>query len=402
MTAPEAAPAPLRIVQVIAAISETYGGPSIGALELHRELSRSGVASILMTTSLRSDDGTTMSTDEENRVKAGAFVRTFRPSRPYFLKNSWGLLRGLRSETATVDLIHIHGQYLFPNVFAYLAARRHSVRYGVQPHGSLEPYQRAQSRLKKGLYNALIGSRIMKNASYVLFATELESANARDVVDPARAIVVALGATLPEPQSIPAVVQRIDGRPREKVVLFLGRLARKKRPDLLIRAWAEVSRPTGSLLLIAGPDDSFTAAELTLLAGQMGVADSVMLVGHATAEEKSWLYAASGTFVLASENENFGITVTEAMTAGCHIICTEAVAASHLLVEAGAGAVLPELTVSTLAASITLALTDPDAQAESAIVARKFAAEHVSWKPLAAVLEDQAILGRQSCRVVQP
>src|SRR5438034_479735 len=59
--------------------------------------------------------------------------------------------------------------------------------------------------------------------------------------------------------------------PEEKLILFLGRLSAKKSPDLLLRAFAELtSRSTGIpvTLVFAGPDENGEKAKLSELASQ--------------------------------------------------------------------------------------------------------------------------------------
>src|SRR5205807_8839857 len=66
--------------------------------------------------------------------------------------------------------------------------------------------------------------------------------------------------------------------PEEKLILFLGRLSAKKSPDLLLRAFAELSgRSAGTpmTLVFAGPDESGVVAELDQMATQMGVRTKV-------------------------------------------------------------------------------------------------------------------------------
>jgi glycosyltransferase involved in cell wall biosynthesis len=278
----------------------------------------------------------------------------------------------------------MHGQYLSPHVVAFLAAKIYGTPYGVQAHGTLEPYQRAISPRRKALFNWLVGRRILRGAAYVHFATEIEADHAADVVRADQAWVHSLGATLSETPRRPVRLEAdVHGSP---LVSFVGRLAAKKRPDLLIEAWARTRRPSSARLVIAGPDEAFTEKQLRQLAERLGVGDSVVAVGEVNLHEKTWLFGHSDIFVLPSENENFGITVGEAMLAGCHVIVTTHVAASHHLDRARSGRVIPEAEMGALTVALNEAFERPEFVADSGKRAQIYAERHLSWDGMAEAL----------------
>lgn len=380
----------LKVTQVNAVIAEVYGGPSIGSVALNAKLRELGVDATLYSTALSGGTNLVLNAAERARFAAtGAQTRLFEPAWPSALQNGKGFFQAILREARVTDLIHIHGQYQLPHVYAYFAARRAGVPYGVQVHGGLEPYQRAKSRWKKRIYNLLVGNRILRNAAYVHFSSPSEAERARDVVRPEQELVVPLGASLP-PERPVASLAGVLGKNRASIVLFLGRLTHKKRPDLLLDAWAKTDRPKGSLLIIAGPDEDVSASQLRSQAQGLGISKSVLFPGQVSGPEKAWLYRHSGTFVLASENENFGLTVGEAMLGGCHVIASEGVAASEFLRLARSGAVLSEMTSESLAASLGRALKDPEMIAESGKRAATYADERLGWEPLAKAIATQA------------
>lgn len=377
----------LKITQVNAVVAEIYGGPSVGSVALNAKLRELGIDATLYATSLNGARKTRISEAEKARYRAtGADVRLYKPSFPTKMQNSWRLCLAIFLAVSQSDLVHIHGQYHLPHVYAYMASRLFRVPYGVQPHGGLEPYQRSKSRKLKALYNWLVGSRLLQHASYIHFSSPSEAERASDVVTAQQSMIVPLGAALPAEQSIEFVREELIEVPRQKTVLFLGRLTHKKRPDLLISAWAYSSAHLEAKLIIAGPDEDITAAELKEQAERLGVSDSIVFAGQVTGPEKAWLYRNSGTFVLASENENFGLTVGEAMLGGCHVIASKDVAASSFLIDADAGQVLAEMTESSLAEALDLAIRGGGWTEESGRRAASFASANLGWSALAEAL----------------
>lgn len=369
----------MRLIQVIASLASSTGGPAIAARELNAALRSRGVDATLLTTD-------NYGLHNVGDASSAADLRVYPKSPPSVMENSFALARAVWKEARHADVVELHGLYRLPCVYGYLAARRWGKPYGIQPHGTLEPYIRAQSARQKAIFDALIGSRILRGASYVIFTAESEASRAADVVEPAQALVATLGAALAPPVADPEIETALAGFDRADCVLFLGRLARKKRPDLLIEAWAQVPVAARKRLVIAGPDDHFTARELGDIARRLGVAESVVLVGEVSGPQKSWLYQRCGIFVLPSENENFGMTIAEALLSGAYVLTTDQVAAQSHAVSAGAGTVLERPDALSLAAALTRLLEDgavPDELRERAV---RYASEHLSWEPMAEAL----------------
>lgn len=374
----------VKIVQVIASRHPSFGGPSIVATALDAALTSVGADALLMSGAYGwGTEGAAVS-DNSGVTESG---HVYRASHPYRLKASSDLRKAIDREARDADLIHIHGQYLLPNVYAYRAARRHGVPFGIQPHGTLEPYQRSQSRWQKALYNALVGRRMLRDALFVHFTADSEAERAADVVAEPQVLVHPLGAALEAP-SVPEVARDWVLPERGHVYLFLGRLAQKKRPDILVEAWGRAARHPEDVLVVAGPDQDFTRDALAARAAELGCAGSVMFTGAVTPAEATWLYERSGVFVLPSENENFAVAVVEAMLAGCAVVTTRQVAAHEYVVTSNGGVVLDEPSVVGLTQELQHLMDAPDVSAVMGARGAQFAALHLNWESLAnAILE---------------
>ena len=87
----------------------------------------------------------------------------------------------------------------------------------------------------------------------------------------------------------------------EKVILFLGRLSSKKSPDLLLKAFAELSRRSNGIpttLVLAGPDESGMRAKLEEMAEQLGVRTRTRFSGPVFGDAKWAAYRDADVFVL--------------------------------------------------------------------------------------------------------
>ena len=114
-----------------------------------------------------------------------------------------------------------------------------------------------------------------------------------------------------------------------KVVLAIGRLARNKGYDLLIRAMKPVcDRLADARLVLAvgsstlNADERRQLSELKGLANALGLGDRVDFRGYVPDEDLANLYRSADVFALSSRYEPFGMTAIEAMACGVPTIVT--------------------------------------------------------------------------------
>jgi glycosyltransferase involved in cell wall biosynthesis len=251
---------------------------------------------------------------------------------------SWNpaLKRYCRARLQNFDAAHIFGIYdlLGPGVAA--ACRKRGLPYVLEPIGMFLPIVR--NLWLKRMYHALWGKKLLEGASAVV-ATSEQEAGELGAGGLSRTKVVLRRNGVEAPASWPERgafrrAQRISDD--VKLVLFLGRLSVKKSPDLLLRAFAELSRRFAGIpmtLVFAGPDDGGAESELEQLATQLGIRKKVQFAGAIFGETKWAAYRDADVFVLPSQNENFGNTAAEAVAAGTPVIVTEQCGIAPLLAD---------------------------------------------------------------------
>jgi glycosyltransferase involved in cell wall biosynthesis len=273
---------------------------------------------------------------EENGVQA-IYVPTWMRYRTV----SWNpaVKRYCRARLQNFDVVHIFGLYdlLGPAVGA--ACRKRNLAYVLEPIGMFVPIVR--NLWLKRMYHALWGTRLLQGASAVIATSEqeVEELVAGGLL---RTRVVLRRNGVEVPPSWPErgkfrKSQDISGE--EKLVLFLGRLSTKKSPDLLLKAFAELSHRSSGILMrlvFAGPDEGAVKSELEQMASQLGIRGKVQFAGPVFGEMKWAAYRDADVFVLPSQNENFGNSAAEAVAAGTPVIVTEQCGIAALLAnEAG-------------------------------------------------------------------
>jgi glycosyltransferase involved in cell wall biosynthesis len=125
----------------------------------------------------------------------------------------------------------------------------------------------------------------------------------------------------------------------KKVLLSVGRLARAKRHDRLIRAFANLcDRMRDVVLVLVG--DGEERGRLEDLARARGIEGRVLFTGHLEGERLFAWYALAACFALTSEFEPWGAVVNEALAAGVPVICSDRAGASEWIVDASIGSVV--------------------------------------------------------------
>lgn len=118
-------------------------------------------------------------------------------------------------------------------------------------------------------------------------------------------------------------VRRQAPRPhKEKLVLFLGRLAHQKGPEQFLRAAKRVldyERNVRFLVVGDGP----LLPRLLSLSIELGISDRVSFWGFVPEEEKARIYSHCDAYVMPSVSEPFGITALEAMASGTPCILSK-------------------------------------------------------------------------------
>jgi mannosylfructose-phosphate synthase len=132
----------------------------------------------------------------------------------------------------------------------------------------------------------------------------------------------------PVAESSKQIIKRqlgLEGR----IVLAIGRLARNKGYDLLIRAMRPVCErlPDAKLVLAIGSnslnaDEQRQLSELKTLATSLGLSERVDFRGYIPDDELPDMYRAADVFALSSRYEPFGMTAVEAMACGVSTIVT--------------------------------------------------------------------------------
>ncbi len=353
-------------------------------LAIERALTSAGVTVVTATT----DHGFSgkNSKTEEISVVGGKITRFYARKRINFYKVAPGLAPWLWANVRNFDAVHIHALFSFSSIAAALVARARGVPYIIRPLGTLTAYgMTRRATLKRGSF-ALIEAPILRNAAAVHFTSEEEDEEARALKTPMRGIVIPLGVEETGAGNAGRLETEYPALCGKLALLFLSRIDPKKNVEALLDAYAANPPARGaSLLLIAGSGEADYIDHLERRAQALGVADSIIWLGHVDGQRKQDVFARADLFVLPSYSENFGIAAVEAMLAGLPCILGEGVAvAKPAAAEGAAMTVAPE--ADCIAAALDRLLPDENLRKTMGAKARAHAQQHYSTEAMAKAL----------------
>jgi glycosyltransferase involved in cell wall biosynthesis len=290
------------------------GGTAERTLQLARALAAAGAQCTVLTLDVGVDDAL--------RARAGKVRIVALPCllRRYFVPRvSWSRIR---SEVEAADVIHLMGHWTLLNALVYRAAKRAGRPYVVCPAGALPIVGR--SGLLKRLYNFFIGRRLLARAAGHIAITAGELPDfARYGVPAERVTVIPNGAAAAERgRDCTGFLER-HGLMGRRYLLFLGRLAYIKGPDLLLEAFARAAgRLSGLDLVYAGPDGGMRA-ELAQEVARRGLEQRVRFVGYIGGADKACALQSCELLVIPSRQEAMSIVALEAGVYGKPVLLTD-------------------------------------------------------------------------------
>jgi glycosyltransferase involved in cell wall biosynthesis len=370
----------LRVLHVVPALAMRYGGPSTATIGMCRALEAEGVRATIASTDADGQDRLPVPIGRLQDYEGVPSI-FFEQVGPESFKWSPLLGRWLRQHVGGFDLVHIHAVLSHASLAAASACRRAGVPYLMRPLGTLDPWSLSQHAIRKRVLLALSGRRALRGAACMHYTSADEERRSRQALP-----WLPPGVVLPLGIDSELFTDGIIPEPKERpYVLALCRLDPKKGIDVLIRAFHEAGpRAPEWRLVIAGDGGPTYVAELTALAQSGAAASQITFCGWIDGEaRRTWLRGAT-LFALPSLQENFGLSVVQAMAAGVPVIVSPGVGLASEIEQAEAGWCVPR---DRFGPGLAAAMADRDACGTRGQRARRYA-ERFRWARVGRALVD--------------
>lgn len=245
--------------------------------------------------------------------------------------NYFNLFKWLNKNTKSYDLIICDGIWEFINYVVYKCAIKNNINYMVQIHGMLDPWfnKKKLKYIKKLIYWWLVQYKVLKNSKAVLFTSIQEKHLARKSnFFPYKFTEKIYGyPNIKNPyinNKGNSLINTYSYLKNKKILLYLGRIHEKKGLDLLLYAFKDVIKFNKKIhLVISGPHKTdFFYQKIINIIKKLNIKNYITFTGPLYGKEKWDAFNACDIFCLPTHQENFGITISEALSSNKPVIIT--------------------------------------------------------------------------------
>ena len=246
---------------------------------------------------------------------------------------SRALPKWLKEHGDKFDCVIVHGIWQHHSFAVWQRFHKTSTPYFVFPHGMLDPWFKRTfplKHLKKWLYWPWAEYRVLRDAGAVIFTSEEERSRAGQSfwLYRAKEKISPLGIEEPRPagpQARHLFLAKFPEIEKMRMLLFLGRIHPKKGCDLAIDALPRHASGEPVSLVIAGPDQIGWTRQLRERVARMDVSPHVTFAGMLEGPLKRGAFENADAFILPSHQENFGMSVVEALSFGVPVLISNRV-----------------------------------------------------------------------------
>lgn len=361
----------MRILSVNAVLDSVLGGGTAErTFQMSRFLAKAGIHCTVLTLDLGLDP------DRISRLQPAAVV-VLRCTFPRYYLFALPEPR-IESLVREADIVHLMGHWTLLNILVARECRRQQKPYVVCPAGALPIYGR--SRWLKSLYNIIAGKKTITAASACVAIATNEIAQYSDYGIPAERISM-----------IPNGIDEADFRetgdavfrskfhlPDAPFVLFLGRLAPIKGPDLLLQAYINAASAIDDIhLVFAGPDGGMLETLRTAAAASR-LADRIHFIGPVSGADKSRAYHAAALLAIPSRQEAMSIVVLEAGVCGTPVLITDRCGFDE--VAGSGGGLVVNASVEAIQSGLEQLLASPEMLPVMGNALQTFTRENYLWQ----------------------
>lgn len=290
--------------------------------------------------------------------------------KPWVYSKEWGQKLKDIISLNRIDILHIHGVWMYPQYLAAKHALKNNIPFIISPHGMYEPWLWKQGRFKKNIYFKGLTKSFFSKANRIHAITEDEENNLKNLFPKSKFIQIPNLIDFSEDNSS-------YNEKEEKFILFLGRLHKKKGIELLIKSYSDLNKESLVLKIAGGFNDY--KQYLDQIVKNLGLEKRVQFLGLVRGEEKRKLFRNAFVFVAPSFSEVVGMVNLEAAEQNTPVITTFQTGLDKKWNENGGILINPNQTELTNALKQVFSWSTEERN-ENGIKLRNFVNIHYSWE----------------------
>jgi glycosyltransferase involved in cell wall biosynthesis len=347
----------MKILRIIPSMNPITGGPPQGIRQITPYLQNLGIETKIVSLDSQEDQFLINEKLDIDAIGPGYSKLNYSKRLKLYLENNI-----LKYDAVFIHCIWLFHSYTTISAFNKLQKKNNTEmpKLYLIPHGMLDPwFQKSSSRKLKALRNEiywrLFEKKVINSVDAILFTCQKELELARTTFsgyNPKSEINIGYGIIDP----LSNFKENKDATPKSPYFLFLSRIHQKKGLDLLINAYEKCLKKTNlPNLVIAGPgEESEYGLKLKNHIKTSSILNSkIQFVGMLNGNKKWNSIINCEAFILTSHQENFGISVVEALSCGIPVIISNQVNIHEEINDNGAG-IICELNVDSISESLLI------------------------------------------------
>lgn len=161
--------------------------------------------------------------------------------------------------------------------------------------------------------------------------------------------------------------KKLHLKANDKIVLYVGRLAKEKSVDFLIKSFSKLANPNYFLVIVGGGSEK---DNLQKLAKKLNIENRVYFLGHVNYDDIPKIYRGAEVFTFFSQSETQGMVILEAMSSGLPVLALNDKVFSEFI-ENGKDAILIGKNEKLFIENLKNLLENPNLRKKLALNARK-------------------------------
>jgi glycosyltransferase involved in cell wall biosynthesis len=297
------------------------------------------------------------------------------------------------------DIVHVLGYWNLLSAFVCILARLTGKPYVLCPAGEFANLDAPRRMLQ--WFHRLIGRRMIAQASSLIAITDLEKAEMAMRLGGGLPPIVVIpnGIALPPPPRQVTLPARMPQN--RSFILFMGRLAAIKGPDLLLEAFGTLAQENQDIdLVLAGPDAGLEST-LRQTASGLNLASRVHFLGFVDELQRVAIYRRAALLAVPSRSEAMSLVALEAAACGTMVLVTNR--CGFDAIGENGGMVVPA-DASSIADALRTLLSRPKQLQQNGARLREFVLEQYGWgQPVAQLLSHfSALIGSSAAAKSEP
>lgn len=288
----------MKILHIVEDFSLKSGGLRTVVKSLSSNLNKLGYQSFILSSDCEIEDNIFL-------VKA---------KNKWLYSKEWGIKLKEILHQYGINIIHIHGVWLYPQYLGSKYAIRNKIPMVVSAHGMYQPWLWKKNTLVKTLYFNFLVKKWFSKASCIHSITDEETENLRKLFKSNQFIEI------PNLISFDDEEQFLDIR--KESILYLGRLNETKGIDILIKAFSKIENKSIKLQ-IAGGINSYKNT-LEKLAESFEINERVEYLGEVKGTSKVNLIKKAWIMASPTHSDVIGMVNLEAASLKTPMITTHA------------------------------------------------------------------------------